>query len=57
MEGMAVREFRRGDMPRVLVTGASGYIGSVLMDELASSGYDLVGLDAGFYDNATLFHD
>jgi nucleoside-diphosphate-sugar epimerase len=57
MEGVAVMKADE-DTPRILVTGASGYIGSVLMDELISRGYDrLVGLDAGFYDNATLFHN
>ncbi len=57
MESLALIATRSDDMPRVLVTGASGYIGSVLMGELALRGYRAVGLDAGFYENGTLFHD
>jgi nucleoside-diphosphate-sugar epimerase len=33
----------------VLVTGDTGYIGSVLVVELASRGYAVVGLDTGYY--------
>lgn len=57
MEGMALINKLRRERPSVLVTGASGYIGRVLMGELISRGYQAVGLDTGFYDNATLFHD
>lgn len=45
------------DARRVLVTGAAGYIGSVLMAALAARGYHAVGLDTGFFDNESLFHD
>jgi len=38
---------------RVLVTGSEGYIGSVLVPLLLSEGYDVVGLDAGFYEHCT----
>lgn len=33
----------------VLVTGSLGYIGSVMMPMLRSAGFDVAGLDAGFY--------
>jgi nucleoside-diphosphate-sugar epimerase len=35
---------------RVLVTGSSGYIGSVLCPILEAAGHEVVGLDVGFYD-------
>ena len=34
---------------KVLVTGAKGYIGSVLTDELIKKNYDVVGLDTGYF--------
>jgi len=34
---------------RVLVTGSSGYIGSVLVPLLLQSGYDVTGLDSGLF--------
>ncbi|MBI3909879.1 MAG: NAD(P)-dependent oxidoreductase [Armatimonadetes bacterium] len=34
---------------RVLVTGHSGYIGTVLVPVLRAAGHDVVGLDTGFY--------
>lgn len=57
MEGLALNEYTDREAPRILVTGAQGYIGSILMAELAFRGYGAVGLDAGFYDNEMLFHD
>jgi nucleoside-diphosphate-sugar epimerase len=42
---------------RVLVAGADGYIGSVLCPLLADSGFDVTGLDTGFYQSAWLYHD
>jgi nucleoside-diphosphate-sugar epimerase len=42
---------------RVLVTGADGYIGSVLTPRLIAEGADVVGLDNGFYRNGWLFND
>ena len=42
---------------RVLVTGADGYIGVVLTSFLLQRGYDVVGLDTGFYRDAWLYNN
>src|SRR5258707_255586 len=42
---------------RILVTGAEGFIGSVLTPLLLEQGYDVVGLDTGFYRAGLLYHD
>jgi nucleoside-diphosphate-sugar epimerase len=42
---------------RVLVTGADGYIGSVLVAELLDRGFQVRGLDAGFYRDGWLHDD
>lgn len=42
---------------KVLVTGADGFIGSVLTPHLVESGFDVVGLDTGFYRAGLLYHD
>ena len=42
---------------RILVTGAEGFIGSVLTSLLLAQGYDVVGLDTGFYRAGLLYHD
>lgn len=39
---------------RVLVTGHTGYLGSVMAPHLARQGFDVVGLDTGYYDECTL---
>jgi nucleoside-diphosphate-sugar epimerase len=39
---------------RVLVTGHEGYIGSVMAPLLSRAGYDVVGLDTGYYRDCTL---
>ena len=41
---------------RVLVTGADGYIGSVLTPLLMARGYDVDGLDTGYYRAGWLYH-
>ena len=40
-------------MSRVLVTGHSGYIGSVLVPLLENAGHEVVGLDTGYFDACT----
>jgi nucleoside-diphosphate-sugar epimerase len=42
---------------RVLFTGADGYIGAILGPKLLASGYDAIGVDAGFYRRGWLFDD
>src|SRR3954452_17501671 len=42
---------------KVLVTGADGYIGSILTTYLIERGYEVVGLDNGFYRAGWLFED
>jgi nucleoside-diphosphate-sugar epimerase len=42
---------------KVLFTGADGYIGAVLGPKLLERGYDVVGLDTGFYRRGWLFND
>jgi nucleoside-diphosphate-sugar epimerase len=42
---------------RVLVTGADGYIGAVLGPMLVERGFDVVGIDCGFYRDGWLYND
>ena len=42
---------------RVLVTGHQGYLGSVMTPMLVDAGYDVVGLDTGYYADCTLVPD
>jgi nucleoside-diphosphate-sugar epimerase len=42
---------------KVLVTGHTGYIGSVLTPLLVSEGHDVTGLDTGYFDECTLVPD
>jgi len=42
---------------RVLVTGADGYIGSMLTPLLMRDGFEVVGLDTGFYRDGWLYSD
>lgn len=40
-------------MARVLVTGSSGYIGSVLVPLLQAQGDEVIGLDVGYFESCT----
>jgi hypothetical protein len=42
-------------MMRVCVTGCEGYLGSLLVPELARRGYEIVGLDTGYYKERMLY--
>lgn len=42
---------------RVCVTGSNGYLGSMLTPELMRRGFDVVGLDTGFYSDRALYRD
>lgn len=41
----------------VLVTGHRGYIGSVMVRHLLDAGYDVVGMDTGYFDQCTFTPD
>ena len=42
---------------RVLVTGTQGYLGALLAPELIRQGYEVIGLDTGFYKERTLYQN
>jgi nucleoside-diphosphate-sugar epimerase len=42
---------------RLLITGHSGYIGSVMAPLFVHAGYDVVGLDTGYFEHCTLVPD
>ncbi|HWP58337.1 MAG TPA: SDR family oxidoreductase [Candidatus Acidoferrales bacterium] len=42
---------------RILITGHEGYIGSVMAPALARAGYEVVGVDAGYFSRCTLVPD
>ena len=42
------------DPARILITGHQGYIGSVMAPLLVESGYDITGLDTGYFEECTL---
>jgi nucleoside-diphosphate-sugar epimerase len=42
---------------RVLITGHNGYIGSVMAPLLMEAGYEVVGLDTGYFSQCTLLPD
>src|SRR5215204_6153797 len=46
-----------GSGRRVLITGHRGYIGSVMAPCLVEAGYEVVGLDTGYFDECTLVPD
>ena len=43
-------------MKKILITGAAGYIGSMLCTELVSKGYDVTAVDKLKYDKNSLCH-
>lgn len=45
------------DRKPVLLTGHKGYIGSVMVRHLVEAGYDVVGLDTGYFEECTLVPD
>lgn len=45
------------DNKRVLITGSNGYIGSVMAPWLHHHGYDVTGLDTGYFAECTLVPD
>jgi len=42
---------------RIFVTGVNGYIGAVLGSRLVERGFDVVGVDCGFYRDGYLYND
>jgi nucleoside-diphosphate-sugar epimerase len=52
---MAIRG-NGGAGQRVLVTGAAGYIGSILCEHLLDAGYEVVALDTLAFGGGSLFH-
>jgi nucleoside-diphosphate-sugar epimerase len=42
---------------RLLVTGIDGYIGAVLGPKLLEQGFDVVGIDCGFYPDGWFYND
>ena len=42
---------------KVFLTGADGYIGSVLGPQLLAAGFDVVGLDTGYYREGWLYNE
>src|SRR5258705_9737994 len=42
---------------RILVTGTEGYLGSLLAPELIRRGYEVIGLDTGYYKERMLYRE
>jgi nucleoside-diphosphate-sugar epimerase len=42
---------------RIFVTGTEGYLGSLLAPELVRRGYEVIGLDTGYYADRMLYRD
>jgi len=42
---------------RILITGHDGYLGSVMAPHLTAAGYDVVGLDTGYFSECSLIPD
>jgi nucleoside-diphosphate-sugar epimerase len=54
---MSKKVKREDAIKRVLVTGHNGYVGSVLVPHLLKKGYDIVGLDTGYFEQCTFVQD
>jgi nucleoside-diphosphate-sugar epimerase len=58
INGQGLRDGAAAGTPRrILVTGADGFIGSVLTPLLMDRGFEVTGLDTGFYRAGLLYHD
>lgn len=44
-------------MKRILITGHEGYIGSVMAPAFLNAGYEVFGLDVGYFSDCTLIQD
>jgi nucleoside-diphosphate-sugar epimerase len=44
-------------MKKILVTGDKGYIGTILTEILISNGYEVEGLDIGYFEDCKFFND
>ena len=42
-------------MKKILVTGSTGYLGSILVPYLTENGFDVVGYDVGFFKDSFLY--
>jgi nucleoside-diphosphate-sugar epimerase len=47
----------RSEAMKVLITGADGYIGAVLAPLMLERGYEVTGLDCGYYRNGWFYND
>jgi nucleoside-diphosphate-sugar epimerase len=54
---MLNRAKKEAQSKRVLVTGQNGYIGSVMVTHLLQAGYEVVGLDTGYFRQCTFVPD
>ena len=44
------------DMSKILLTGSDGYLGSLAVPALEAAGFQVTGLDTGFYRSGCLYH-
>ena len=38
---------------RILLTGHNGYIGAIMVPALLAEGYEIIGLDTGYFEGCT----